>query len=162
MPNTQTATNFVHTDEPFTAAKFNTFEGSDKLNRSLGNSFFSGEARQAALRAYAPYSNFRVGAVAVDSEGQIYYGSNVENAAYGSTICAEANAISNAVDRGARRIAGIAVACVDATDVNDAYPCGNCRQMMNEFGVEWVLVTTDGTEIRRHDFSEILPYGFSL
>ncbi len=123
----------------------------------------AGEARRAALGAYAPYSNFRVGAVVVASGGGHYPGSNVENAAYGSAICAEANAISTAVARGVRKIEGVAVACIDAEDADGAYPCGNCRQLMNEFGVEWVIVTAgEGAEVRRHSFEELHPHGFTL
>ena len=121
------------------------------------------EARRAALRSYSPYSRFRVGAVVVDSEGRRHTGANVENAAYGSSICAEATAISGAVARGVRRIEGVAVACVDADGVDNAYPCGNCRQLMNEFGVEWVVVAAgEGSEVRRHHLSDLHPYGFSL
>lgn len=121
------------------------------------------EARRAAQRSYSPYSRFRVGAVVVDSEGRRYAGANVENAAYGSSICAEATAISGAVARGVRRIKGVAVACVDADGVDNAYPCGNCRQLMNEFGVEWVVVAAgEGSEIRRHRLSDLHPYGFFL
>lgn len=120
-------------------------------------------ARRAALHSYSPYSRFRVGAVVIGAEGEMYEGCNVENAAFGSSICAEANAISGAVARGLRKIAGVAVACVDAVDVDGAYPCGNCRQLMNEFGTEWVVVTAgEGAEVRRHEFGRLHPYGFSL
>ena len=121
------------------------------------------EARRAALQSYSPYSQFRVGAVVVDSEGRRHTGANVENAAYGSSICAEATAIAGAVARGVRRIEGVAVACVDAAGVDDAYPCGNCRQLMNEFRVEWVVVAAgEGSEVRRHRLSDLHPYGFFL
>lgn len=121
------------------------------------------EARRAAERSYSPYSRFRVGAVVVDAQGRFHTGANVENAAYGSSICAEATAISGAAARGVRKMAGVAVACIDAADVDQAYPCGNCRQLMNEFGVEWVVVTaSEGSEVRRHDLSELHPYGFFL
>ncbi len=120
-------------------------------------------ARQAALGSYSPYSGFRVGAVVVDEHGGVHTGSNVENAAYGSSICAEATAISGAVAGGLRRIAGVAVACIDAESVDGAYPCGNCRQLMNEFGTRWVIVTGgEGSEVRRHTLDEIHPFGFRL
>ena len=120
-------------------------------------------ARKAALRSYSPYSGFRVGAVVVGACGRMYEGCNVENAAYGSSICAEATAISGAVAKGLQKIVGVAVACVDAPAVDGAYPCGNCRQLMNEFGTRWVIVTAgEGTEIRRHRFSELHPHGFTL
>lgn len=120
-------------------------------------------ARRAAQGAYAPYSNFHVGAVVVDEEGNLHAGANVENAAYGSCICAEATAISGAAARGVRRMDVVAVACVDAADTDGAYPCGNCRQLMNEFGVKRVIVTAgEGSEIRLHQFGDLHPHGFFL
>lgn len=117
-------------------------------------------ARRAADHAYAPYSGFRVGAAVVDAEGTVYTGANVENAAYGSTICAEGSAIAHAVSSGARRLTTMAVACVDAPSLADAYPCGECRQRMHEFGVETVVVATAGGEVRAHPLAELLPHGF--
>jgi len=119
-------------------------------------------ARKAAERAYAPYSGFRVGSVVVADDGTQYTGSNVENAAYGSAICAEGSAISHAVSSGARKISTVAVACIDADSVDDAYPCGNCRQLLNEFGVEKVIVTGGSGEVREHTLEELLPHGFKL
>ncbi len=120
-------------------------------------------AREAASGSYSPYSNFRVGAIVVDEDGNRFSGANVENAAYGSSICAEASAISGAVARGVRKIATVAVACVDASGIDGAYPCGNCRQIMNEFGVERVIVTAgEGSEVREHTLAELHPHGFFL
>ena len=119
-------------------------------------------AREAASNAYAPYSGFRVGAAVVDEDGTVYTGANVENAAYGSAICAEGSAISNAVSSGARKLTTVAVACVDAPSADEAYPCGNCRQLMNEFGVERVLVTSREGEVREHQLEDLLPHGFKL
>jgi cytidine deaminase len=119
-------------------------------------------AREAAVRAYAPYSGFRVGSVVVADDGTTYAGVNVENAAYGSTICAESTAIAHAVSSGARRLTTVAVACIDAESVEDAYPCGQCRQQMTEFGVETVLVTAGSGEVRQHALAELLPHGFRM
>ena len=120
-------------------------------------------ARRVALGSYSPYSGFRVGAVVVGEGGDVHTGSNVENAAYGSSICAESTAISGAVAAGLRKIVGVAVACIDAESVDGAYPCGNCRQLMNEFAAEWVIVTAgEGSEVRRHTLEELHPFGFSL
>ena len=119
-------------------------------------------ARKAAERAYAPYSGFRVGAVVVADDGSQYTGSNVENAAYGAAICAEGAAISHAIASGVRKIRVVAVACVDADSVDGAYPCGNCRQLMNEFGTDQVIVTAGSGEVREHTLEELLPYGFKL
>jgi cytidine deaminase len=120
------------------------------------------EAAEAALAAYAPYSRFRVGAVAVASDGRWWSGCNVENAAYGSTICAEANALSSAVASGYRGPLEVFVACIDADRVADATPCGNCRQIMAELEVTHVTVTIDGTESRRFTLDELMPHRFDL
>ncbi|MDX1689536.1 MAG: cytidine deaminase [Acidimicrobiia bacterium] len=115
-------------------------------------------ARRAAERAYAPYSRFRVGAVVVAEDGSEFSGANVENSAYGSSICAEATAIATAASAGVRRMPTIAVACIDATD--PGFPCGNCRQLMREFGVERVVVDgPDGPGVHRFD-EDILPNSF--
>lgn len=114
-------------------------------------------ARRIAERAYAPYSMFRVGAVVVTHEGEPYEGVNVENAAYGATICAEANAISTAAAAGVRKLATIAVGCLDA---DECYPCGNCRQLMREFGVEHVVVQGTGGRVRVHPLTDLLPHSF--
>jgi cytidine deaminase len=116
-------------------------------------------ARLAAESAYAPFSGFRVGAVLVDAEGNTYSGANVENSSYPSTVCAEAAAIAHAVSSGVRKIDTIAVSCIDAAE--PGYPCGNCRQMMVEFGVERVLV--DGPDgYLTHTLDELIPHGFKF
>lgn len=118
------------------------------------------EARKAAQNAYAPYSDYRVGAVAVAADGTRYPGANVENAAFGSSTCAEAAAITHAVSSGARKIDTVAVSCIDAEE-GGGYPCGNCRQLMGEFGVETVIVDhPDGPRI--HTLDELLPHRFEL
>jgi cytidine deaminase len=114
-------------------------------------------ARRIAANAYAPYSRFRVGAVAMTPDGEAYDGVNVENAAYGSTSCAEANAIAAAAGSGVRKIAAVAVGCLDA---DECYPCGNCRQLMREFGVERVIVQGPGGRVRVHTLEELLPHSF--
>ncbi|MBI5156754.1 MAG: cytidine deaminase [Acidimicrobiia bacterium] len=117
------------------------------------------EARTAAQHAYAPFSRFRVGAVAVAADGTRYTGANVENSAYGSGICAEGSAITRAVSAGVRSIDTIAVACIDATEAG--YPCGNCRQLMVEFDVKRVVVDApDGYRV--HTLAELIPFGFKL
>ncbi len=115
------------------------------------------KARDAASRAYAPYSGFHVGAVVVADDGRVFTGCNVENAAYGSGICAEGNAISTAAAAGVRKIDKVIVACLDA---GECYPCGNCRQLMREFSVDTVIVQDGAGSLRRHDFTEILPHSF--
>ena len=114
-------------------------------------------ARQAAEAAYAPYSDFRVGAVAVADDGRRFIGVNVENAAYGSTICAEAAAIAAAAAAGVRQIDTIAVAC---PTVAECYPCGNCRQLMREFEVARVIVQDPAHGAREHSLEDLLPHSF--
>jgi cytidine deaminase len=119
-------------------------------------------ARKAALKAYAPYSNFRVGSAVLTSEGAMFSSANVENAAYPVAQCAEANAINFAVSQGMPAIPVVAVACIDADGIENAYPCGRCRQIMSEFGVERILVTTGEGEVREHTLDELLPHHFEL
>jgi cytidine deaminase len=114
-------------------------------------------ARRAAEQAYAPYSNFHVGAALVAADGRVFTGANVENSAFGATICAEGNAISTAVAAGVREIEAVAVAGPDAAE---CYPCGNCRQLMREFGVSRVIVQDPGGGHREHSLDEILPHSF--
>ncbi len=114
-------------------------------------------ARAAAARSYSPYSSFRVGAVVVATDGAEYEGVNVENAAYGSAICAEASAIAAAATAGVRTISTVAVAGLDA---EECYPCGNCRQLMREFSVETVVVQDPGGAPRVHTLEELLPHSF--
>ena len=87
-------------------------------------------ARAAAKQAYAPYSEFPVGAAALAADGSIHTGCNVENASYGLTICAERAAVSSAVGAGHRQIVAVAVS---APKVAYTTPCGACRQFLNEF-----------------------------
>jgi cytidine deaminase len=120
-------------------------------------------ARTAAENSYSPYSGFRVGAVVVADDGRIYTGANVENAAYPSSNCGEATAINTAVADGVRKIDTLVVACIDAADVQGAYPCGRCRQIMAEFGVDTVIVAgREGSEVREHTLDELLPNRFTL
>jgi cytidine deaminase len=116
-------------------------------------------ARAVAAHAYAPFSKFRVGAVAVAGDGTRHVGVNVENSAYPATTCAEAAAVAAAVAAGAETIEVVAVSCIDATE--PGYPCGNCRQIMHELGVRRVVV--DGPDgPREHALEDLLPHGFRL
>lgn len=120
-------------------------------------------ARVAAKNSYSPYSNFRVGAVVVGEGGEVFTGANVENAAYPSSNCGEATAINTAVAAGVRKLDTLVVACIDAPDVEGAYPCGRCRQIMSEFGVETVIVAgAEGSEVREHTLDDLLPHRFSF
>ncbi len=117
-------------------------------------------ARAAAERAYAPYSEFPVGAALITSSGHIFDGANIENASYGLTVCAERVAIFRAVLDGCQEIAAIAV---HAPKERPCPPCGACRQVLNEFraaggDVIVVLEGADGVEL--HTLDELLPMAF--
>lgn len=114
-------------------------------------------AREAAERAYAPYSAFRVGAAVVTEDGTVYTGANVENAAFPATMCAEANAIGSAAADGHRKIAIVAVTSLDG---DETYPCGNCRQIMREFGVDTILVGRADGGVSTHSLGALLPHSF--
>ena len=114
-------------------------------------------ARHAAATAYAPYSGFRVGAALIAEDGSIHTGANVENAAYPSTLCAEAVAIGKAVSSGVLRITTVAVACLD---VEQCFPCGQCRQRMREFRVQRIVVQDGSGGAKAYAFSELLPHAF--
>jgi cytidine deaminase len=117
-----------------------------------------GAARDASRRAYAPYSNFRVGAAILTEGGEIHAGCNVENASYGLAICAERNAAATMAfaNPGDREIRLVAVFSPDAAS---CFPCGACRQVLNEFGCKEVVVE-EASGLRRYPFEEILPHAF--
>jgi cytidine deaminase len=107
-------------------------------------------------RAYAPYSNFAVGAALRAADGAIYVGCNVENASYGLTICAERNAVAYAVASGARAFSALAV-----VTENGVTPCGACRQVLAEFGPEMAVIVADTHGNRRvYSIAELLPDAF--
>ena len=113
-------------------------------------------ARQAREKAYAPYSHYRVGAALLAEDGTVYTGCNIENAAYGHTMCAERTALFKAVSEGVRRFTKIAVAGSGSAP----FPCGACRQTLYEFAPELdVLVTWDGN-VRKTTLAALLPEGF--
>lgn len=115
-------------------------------------------AHEAAEHAYAPYSGFRVGAALLGDDGSIHVGCNVENASYGLTICAERSALAAAVARGVRRFRMLAL----STEGEEAAsPCGACRQVLAEFGLDLPIVsgTTSGDR-RRWELRELLPAPF--
>jgi len=115
-------------------------------------------AIEAAKRAYCPYSNFPVGAAILTPEGEIFAGCNVENASYGLTICAERNAVFQAVADGARRIEAIAIYTPTAAPT---FPCGACRQVLTEFGPDAeVLSFCDGPGVFRRNLEDLLPEAF--
>lgn len=115
-------------------------------------------AREARRRAYAPYSNYFVGAALRTKTGKFFTGVNVENAAYPSTICAERSAIVSAVAQGEREFDLIAV-----VTENGGFPCGGCRQVMAEFSLDMLVVVADenGKIHSSMTVSELLPGAFT-
>lgn len=101
-------------------------------------------------RAYAPYSRFHVGAALLADDGQVFTGCNVENAAYGLTICAEQSAVCQAISAGVRRWQAIAVrARKDGRWADPCLPCGACRQVLLEFAPQLIVVTSAATSANR-------------
>lgn len=115
-------------------------------------------ANTARQRAYVPYSNYAVGSALRTKTGRIYTGVNVENAAYPQTMCAERVAIFKAVSEGEKEFEVITV----VTD-NGGSPCGGCRQVMAEFGLDTavILADGDGTIIKETTVHELLPDAFT-
>ncbi len=125
---------------------------------------FSEQRREAKLRAYAPYSRFHVGA-ALRMDGTTFTGTNVENASYGGTLCAERSAISAAVASGCRSLEIIAVStdASELTDMGMRAPCGLCRQVMSEFAAPGLLVLLDGgTGMDGLPQGEVIPFELLL
>lgn len=114
-------------------------------------------ARKARQNAYAPYSNFAVGAALLAESGMVYTGCNIENASYGLTCCAERNAIFAAVGAGERRFKMLAVA---ADSPEPVAPCGACRQVIAEFGIPLVVMGNLKEATKTMTAEELLPYGF--
>ncbi len=114
-------------------------------------------AREAAERAYAPYSKFRVGAALLCADGAIVPGSNIENRSFGLTICAERSAVFAALSAGRRSFQGIAVYAADSAE--PVPPCGACRQVLSEFAGPsfWVLAVGSSGKSFTALLAELLP-----
>lgn len=114
-------------------------------------------AVQARQWAYAPYSNYPVGAALLTASGRIYEGVNIENAAYPTTMCAERVAVFKAVSQGERQFVAIAV-----VTSNGGAPCGSCRQVLAEFGLETrvLIANADGSLLQEYSLGELLPAAF--
>ena len=121
-------------------------------------------AVEAREKAYAPYSGFRVGAALITKSGEVYLGSNIENAAYTPTVCAERTAFFKAVSEGETEFFAIAVAGGNGDKVGGAFPpCGVCRQVMAEFcdGDFKILTVTGDDTFEEYTLTELLPLAFS-
>jgi cytidine deaminase len=115
-------------------------------------------ARQARDKAYAPYSNYQVGAALLTSSGRTFTGCNVESAAYPTSMCAERVAVFKAVSEGEQKFVAMAV----VTD-NGGTPCGACRQVLAEFGLDTLVLVADtqGSIKQESTLSELLPGAFT-
>ena len=114
-------------------------------------------ARRVQGQAYAPYSNFLVGAALETPDGKVFVGCNVENASFGLTICAERAAIFAAVSAGAREFRrAVVVSNIDPP----AAPCGACRQVLAEFGLNLSIEAVGSARTVRWQLSELLPAAF--
>jgi cytidine deaminase len=121
-------------------------------------------AYEARKHAYAPYSNYEVGAAVMTADGEIYSGCNVENASYGLTSCAERNAIFAAVAAGQTDIARVVISIDGPSGGPCGGPCGACRQVMKEFMKGYGIVEVySGTElINSYTVDRLLPDAFEL
>ncbi|CAF0753696.1 unnamed protein product [Adineta ricciae] len=116
-------------------------------------------AHTAKHAAYCPYSNFRVGAALLGSNGKIYMGCNIENASYALATCAERTAIVKAVSEGEKTFTKIAI----TSDVETGFtgPCGSCRQTLAEFGLDLeVYLVNSKNQSKLYTLRELLPIAF--
>lgn len=116
-------------------------------------------ANDARARAYAPYSGFSVGAALLCADGTVFTGVNIENAAFGPSICAERTAIFKAISEGHRDFVKIAITC----DRDYCQPCGTCRQVMIEHApdLEVLMGNVEGS-FKRTTIRDLLPEAFAL
>lgn len=114
-------------------------------------------AREAMKRSYSPYSHYGVGAALLCEDGRIFQGCNIENASFGLTNCAERTAMFKAISEGASGFTTIAIAAKSAAP----WPCGACRQVLNEFapGIRVIVTWGDGL-VDEMNLSQLLPHGF--
>lgn len=117
-------------------------------------------AVEGAKNAHCPYSKFRVGAAVLTKNGKIFRGGNIENVSYGATVCAERVAIWKAVSEGAKEFEAIAVIGPGA---GEGYPCAQCRQVMVEFGLDWMVISGDseGNYLGEKTVRELVPFAFT-
>lgn len=114
-------------------------------------------AKKVREKAFAPYSNFKVGAALLTKSGEVFTGCNVECTSYGLTICAERVALTKAVSEGFTEFEKIAVV---ADTKEPCSPCGACRQFLHDFGDFDVILSNLNDQIKKITVAELLPYGF--
>ena len=114
-------------------------------------------ARNAMTRSYSPYSGYPVGAALLTADGRVFQGCNIENASFGLTNCAERTAMFKAISEGVRGFTTIAIAAKNSAP----WPCGACRQVLNEFSPEMrVIAGHAGHGYEAAALRELLPHGF--
>ena len=117
------------------------------------------KAREAMTRSYSPYSNFSVGAALLCADGKVYLGTNVENISYGATCCAERSAFFSAISNGNTEFLAIAI----TAKKTPCYPCGICRQVMEELcDKTFEVYIDDGETVIEKRLSELLPDSFDF
>ncbi len=116
------------------------------------------KAKQASKNSYSPYSKYSVGAALKTNNGKTYTGTNIENASYGLTICAERTAISNCISNGDKNINLIAI----YSESDYISPCGACRQFILEFGTDITVIYKKAGKIIYKSIKELLPDFFDL
>ncbi|MGM0378575.1 MAG: cytidine deaminase [Bacillota bacterium] len=114
-------------------------------------------AKKAKENAYVPYSDFKVGAALLTKSGKVYTGCNVEIASIGATNCAERTAIFKAVSEGQREFEKIAV----TGDAKETYPCGICRQVIVEFGIDIEVIIEKDSKLKVFKIDDLLPHSFT-
>lgn len=120
------------------------------------------KAIEARRNAYAPYSGFKVGAALLTKGNRIYCGCNIENGAFGDTVCAERTAFFKAISEGEREFEAIAVVG-GKEDMGACFPCGTCRQVMSEFCKgDFKIVTGLPEDYKIFTLAELLPMSFDL
>lgn len=125
------------------------------------------KALEARRRAYAPYSHYKVGACLLCEDGELFLGCNIENAAFGPSVCAERTAIFKAVSEGKRKFSAIAIVGGPEDrpeqELEAAYPCGVCRQVMAEFcSPDFRIFCGRPDALQCYTLSELLPKSFGL
>ncbi|MFA5859152.1 MAG: cytidine deaminase [Elusimicrobiota bacterium] len=127
-------------------------------NKKINYSILLKSATRVRERSYSPYSKLKIGAAVLTKTGKVFTGTNVENASYGLTICAERVAVFNAVTAGEKEIIAVAIAGPKGKPVP---PCGACRQVLSEFGcdVSILFPAKNGKYIEKK-LSELLPDSF--
>jgi len=117
-------------------------------------------AVEASKNSHCPYSKFRVGAAVLTKSGKIFKGGNIENVSYGATVCAERVAIWKAVSEGEKEFEAIAVI---GPGTGEGYPCAQCRQVMVEFGLDWLVISGDeeGNYMGELSVRDLVPFPFT-